>query len=294
VVFLFFINTAPTTVPGSPGRRPALGGAAGATAALLIAPQTTEFGAKVGLLSALTIATVARVLLVRAPAVGRALDAAVAPIARRSRTSPADVRGMAIGFAVPVGAIAVAAAVVVLGGPARRAVVAPVEAAGLPELASIVDWHPPPSLPAITADPAVAMFGADHLGEAKQREIAVALLRGLAVEAEVIRRRDPRLLPAIDHGSRLDELRAVIDHARGSVIETDEYAFDELRLVVVRRGRQSGALIGVEARGASRTVVRRSDGAIAGERTGPVALVVAMRQTSDGRWLIADLDRLDR
>ena len=63
LVFLFFMITDPRTIPESrPGRR-AYAVAIGLLAALLLAPQTTEFGAKVAVLSALALVCAARPLL---------------------------------------------------------------------------------------------------------------------------------------------------------------------------------------------------------------------------------------
>ena len=63
LVFLFFMITDPKTIPaGKTGRR-VYAVAIGLLAALLIAPQTTEFGSKVALLAALAIVCAARPVL---------------------------------------------------------------------------------------------------------------------------------------------------------------------------------------------------------------------------------------
>ena len=63
LLFMFFMITDPKTVPRGRVARVAFAVCVGLLGALLIAPQKTEFGAKVGLLSALTIACAARPLL---------------------------------------------------------------------------------------------------------------------------------------------------------------------------------------------------------------------------------------
>lgn len=74
LVFLFFMITDPKTAPRSPSGRLAYGVAIGVLAAVLIAPTTTEFAAKVALLGALTIVCVALPLLRLVPRpVGRRL-----------------------------------------------------------------------------------------------------------------------------------------------------------------------------------------------------------------------------
>ncbi|MGH3049504.1 MAG: hypothetical protein ACRDLK_05040, partial [Gaiellaceae bacterium] len=63
LVFLFFMITDPKTAPRSPNARVAYAVALGALAAVLIAPTTSEFAAKVALLGALAIVCVALPLL---------------------------------------------------------------------------------------------------------------------------------------------------------------------------------------------------------------------------------------
>src|SRR5579862_8618857 len=79
LVFLFFMITDPKTAPRSPSARVAYAVSLGLLAAVLIAPTTTEFAAKVALLGALAIVCAAMPVLrlVRVPLEGRvALGAA--------------------------------------------------------------------------------------------------------------------------------------------------------------------------------------------------------------------------
>ena len=87
LVFLFFMITDPKTAPRSPSARLAYAVSLGLLAAVLIAPTTTEFAAKVALLGALAIVCVAIPLLrlVRVP-VGRRQALVAAPAAVAAAT----------------------------------------------------------------------------------------------------------------------------------------------------------------------------------------------------------------
>jgi Na+-translocating ferredoxin:NAD+ oxidoreductase RnfD subunit len=80
LVFLFFMITDPKTAPRSPSARLVYAVSLGLLASVLIAPTTTEFAAKVALLSALAIVCVAMPLLRLVPiAPGRRLVLAAGP-----------------------------------------------------------------------------------------------------------------------------------------------------------------------------------------------------------------------
>jgi Na+-translocating ferredoxin:NAD+ oxidoreductase RnfD subunit len=289
LIFLFFMITDPRTVPLSRRGRVAFGVAVGALAALMIAPHSTEFRAKVGLLAALTIVTASRPLVARVSSLRSRLDSLVRAISRRTSVAGGEVSGVAVGLAIPVVALLFVMGIVAVGEPARLAVAAPVKAEALPRLSAILDWPSPPTLPALSSDPDITIFGPEYASAAKQEELCLALLRALAVEAELLRRRDPDLLRAVDHGTRLDELTDLINGADSGAIDVPEYVFDTMRLVPVRRGRQSGAVVGVEAHGTVRRIQTDSTGAAQADTIEPVALVAALRRAIDGRWLIVDL-----
>src|SRR6185436_2305918 len=125
LVFLFFMITDPKTIPaGKVGRR-VYAVAIGLLAALLLAPQTTEFGSKVAVLSALAIVCAARPLLVLLSdaARRRRWDGRFA-VRRASR---------AVGAVALAGAVVFVGLLVVAGNPARssaQARVLPAAAAG--------------------------------------------------------------------------------------------------------------------------------------------------------------------
>jgi Na+-translocating ferredoxin:NAD+ oxidoreductase RnfD subunit len=292
LIFLFFMITDPKTVPIGRRQRVAFGISVGALATLLIAPQTTEFSAKVALLSALTVACLLRPLVARlAPAWSATLAAFDRLSARAVGGSPqttSDRRGVALGLALPMALGLFALGVTELGHDARRATVAPVDAVALPDPSSIVAWKPPAELPALSFDPAIAVFGEEFVDGAHQRDMAVALMRDLEVEAELLVRRDRELLRAVDHGARLEEMQSSIDDAEGGAIVVRHYTFESLRFVVVRRGRQSGALIGAEAQGTVREQTHAPDGRLVSDSQTSVSSVFSLRRASDDRWLIVD------
>ena len=65
LIFLFFMITDPKTIPAGRVARVAFGLAVAVTSILLMAPQTDEFGTKVGLLAGLVIVCAVRPLLER-------------------------------------------------------------------------------------------------------------------------------------------------------------------------------------------------------------------------------------
>ena len=65
LIFLFFMITDPRTIPASGAARIVFGVLVAIVSTLLMAPQTDEFGAKVGLLAGLVVVCAARPLLDR-------------------------------------------------------------------------------------------------------------------------------------------------------------------------------------------------------------------------------------
>ena len=132
LIFLFFMLTDPRTVPQGRVARLVFGVSVGLVATLLLAPQRTEFGAKVAVLGALTIACPLRYALAnRLPAPcttadvpGRWFTAAFGTdvIGRRWRSSTAAVRALCV-------APLLAGVFALAGTPARRVVTPLAEAA---------------------------------------------------------------------------------------------------------------------------------------------------------------------
>ena len=199
LVFLFFMITDPKTIPaGKVGRR-VYAVAIGLLAALLIAPQTTEFGAKVALLAALTLVCAARPILVLA-----------APVLRRRVWSTRTV-----GVAALAGAVAFASLLVVAGIPARSNA----EARVLPATAG--------TAPEVSVRSAKGIAPIDR--QTAER-ISLDLAADLANESEALRRRDRARATAGADGARLAGLWRQIDASAGRPPDAPSYKVERVRL----------------------------------------------------------------
>ena len=183
LVFLFFMITDPKTIPkGRSGRR-VYAVSLGLLAALLIAPQTTEFGSKVALLAALALVCAARPALVL---IGDAL-----------RGRGWSVRsGRAAGAAALGGAVAFVSLLVVAGIPARSSA----ETTVLPTPAGA-----PPEVTVRTA------AGIAPVDTTTAERIALDLVADLENESEALRSRDRGRATAGADGARLAGLWRQID-----------------------------------------------------------------------------------
>jgi hypothetical protein len=188
----------------------------------------------------------------------------------------------AIGGAVVV---LLAAAVVAAGIPARGPVQEATAAAGPPPITVHVD---PGTLPRVSVDPAVADVSRRLAGPDAQ-ELAATLAENLQVENEAIANADPRLLTAVDYGSRLAEMQRRIDDsvATGTTI-VGHYVFDSLHLVTIPRQGQVALSLGIEARGSLEQTTYDSNGDRTGRSTHPFALTFVVSQPVGDRWLIVD------
>jgi Na+-transporting NADH:ubiquinone oxidoreductase subunit NqrB len=193
LVFLFFMITDPKTIPAGRIGRLTYAVAIGLLAALLIAPQTDEFGSKVAVLGALAIvcATWPLLALLRRPA----------PV---WRAGPA-----ATGGATLLGAVGFAGLLVLAGAPARSSA----GAAALPEV-------PASELVRVTIRPSPGLMPIDR--KTAQR-IATDVAADLRVEADALRRRDRDHAAAASDGERLASIWRQIDAAAGGPIVVPDY-----------------------------------------------------------------------
>ena len=279
MIFLFFMITDPKTVPAGQVGRVVFGIAVAVTSTLLMAPQTDEFGAKVGLLAGLVLVCAARPLIDRlVPAPGSARDD-LRTAFRGSADRLAARRAGAGVLAVAVAGLAIVGA----GSPARGTVLPDgVEALNRP--APAVD---PATLPPITIDPEVIEFDHERAGDG-MHEVVVALSQDLALETRALLERDEQLLAAVDHGDRLDEMLARLDEAEATGMTTvDRYDFDAIHVtLLVPFGQQSGLSLGLTGRGTLVTERYDSGGRLAGSETGPFERTFAMRQATGSRWML--------
>ena len=292
LIFLFFMITDPKTTPAGRVARVVFGIGVAMVCTLLIAPQATEFGAKVALLSGLVVLCVARLVFERfLPAPGSERDRLGA--FARAAGAGGDrylTPGRALGRGAIVGAtvVVIGATVVAAGAPARESLVAASASSADPAVQPRLDVHVDPStLPPVTVDPEVTDRG--DLSQADAQAIAVTLAENLEVEAQALRRGEKSLLPSVDDGERLTTLQARVD----DVIETGgavvpHYTFDALHVVLVHSAGQSGLSLGFEARGTVEEVTYGVDGSERSRVTSTFARTFVLSRPTGGRWLLVD------
>jgi hypothetical protein len=271
LIFLFFMITDPKTIPAGRAARVLFALSLALVSTLLIAPQSTEFGAKVGLLASLVILSPVRRLFDRHPAG----SLVVAPTPWRIY-----LRGVGVGVGVAVVAIGIVAA----GGPAR--VLAGAGPSSQPTgIAVEID---PTALPVVSVADEVAALNSD-VGDDPQ-QLAVALAEDLAIEAEAMRRAESSYLRGAADGQRLiDRERGIEMATTAGRLPVRHYLFETLHLhVVYAAGPQGGASLALDARGAVETITYDSQGAVLGRETSDFATTFVLRQAGTGRWLITD------
>jgi ASPIC and UnbV/FG-GAP-like repeat len=209
LVFLFFMISDPKTIPEGRVARLVFAVAVGLVAALLIAPQTTEFASKVAVLGALAIVCAARPLLERfLPAPGSQADRL--PAVGTWLVRQGGLRGAAAALTATA---AVAGVLVAAGIPAR-----PQSAA-----AALGDVG---RLPQVTIRPSHGV--STQLDVRKAREIARYLVADLHAQATALRRRDPGLIGSSADGDWDKVLKQQIHAAAGTTISVPVYRLDRM------------------------------------------------------------------
>lgn len=281
LIFLFFMITDPKTIPQGRMARLVFAGSIAALSTLLIAPQTQEFGAKVGLLAGLVLLTPFRPLFDRLLHEGRS----------RSAVAIATPPRYLFGVGTALGALVVFAMVgmVAAGAPARGDTAAAVAGGAVPVDVEIDQA----TLPTVTvSDEAAALSGA---ATSDPQALAVALAEDLAIEGMAMLRADTSLLRAADTGERLLAMeRAVEAAATAGSLTVDEYRFDSMHIdVEYIAGPQGGASLAIEGSGTMTTTTYDSTGDQTGSTSKPFATSFLLGQGTDGRWLIARVDPTD-
>jgi hypothetical protein len=266
LIFLFFMITDPKTIPGRPPARVGFALCLAVLCTLLMAPQPTEFGAKVGLLAGLVLLTPVRSVFDRA---------------RLPALPVAPARLFAGGAALGSALVLLPAGIVAAGTPARaRGQATPgIEALGI-DLK--IDRS---SLPPVTLNrEAAGLSGAARDPGA----LAVALAEDLAIEREAMLRADTSLLRAAADGERLLAMeRKVQAAATAGRFEVTDHHFDALRLgIVFTDGPQGGATLGLEASGRVRQVTYDAARTELQRVEAPFRSRFVLRQGAGGRWVI--------
>jgi hypothetical protein len=297
LIFLFFMITDPKTTPGGRVARVVFGIGVAGVCTLLIATQTTEFGAKVALLSGLVVLCVARLFLERfLPAPGSERDR-LGAFARAGRDGDRYLTpGRALGRGAIVGAtvVVVGAAVVAAGAPARESLVTTSTGAGSGTVVPQLDVRhvDPSTLPRVTVDPEVTDRG--DLSPSDAQDVALMLAENLEVEGQALRRGEPSLLPTVDDGDRLSALQERVEE----VIRTGRavvplYTFASIHVVLVQSQGQTGLSLGLRARGTVERVTYGVNGQEGSRETTPFRLTFVLSRPTGERWLIVDTQPID-
>jgi len=223
LVFLFFMITDPRTIPASHAGRRAYAIGVGLLATLLIAPFTSEFAAKVAVLSALFVVCAARPVLVLLG------ETRLASRTTRLSRPPAFVSG-ALAL---LGAVAFVGLVLAAGIPAR------------PE-AEAATVQTTMRLPRITV---AASEGVAPIDRRTSRRIARDVVADLRGEADALRQRNRDLAATAATGEWLASLWARIEAARGAAIDVPEYDVRTMRLTLAPGNDQGPPTIVAQLRG---------------------------------------------
>jgi Na+-translocating ferredoxin:NAD+ oxidoreductase RnfD subunit len=281
LIFLFFMITDPKTVPAGRVGRIAFGVLVAVTSTLLVAPQTDEWGSKVGLLAGLVVVCIARPIVdwvVPAPASAEDRVGAVASRLAGGRGWRVAPR---LAF-VALGVVVIGGGIVAAGAPARGTVFPNADEL-LNRLPTSVD---PATLPRITVAEDVVDFDHELAGPGMET-VVVTLARNLELENQALLRRDESILAAVDHGERLTEMQERLRAASpsGTTVLT-HYNFDEIDVSLLEPfGAQTGLSLGLAGRGMVITETRDAGGNVVDEESSPFDLVFAMRRATGDRWL---------
>lgn len=293
LIFLFFMITDPKTTPAGRVGRIVFGSAVAMMCTLLIAPQTTEFGAKVALLSGLVVLCVARLFLEKLlPARGSERDRLGPFLTRMGRRGEGYLvpgRALARGAIIGATIVLLGTAVVAAGAPAREAFVATSRPTSGSGAGSAPDVHVDPSaLPRVSVDPEVVDRG--DLTRSDAQAIALTLAENLEVEARALRGGEKSLLSMVDDGQRQTTLERRVD----DVIETGRavvphYTFDHLHVVLVQPEGQAGLSLGFQARGTVEEVTYGVDGTERSRTSSPFSKTFVLSRPTGDRWLLVEV-----
>ena len=287
LIFTYFMITDPRTVPRGRVGRSMFGALVGVVCVLLMAPQHTEFGAKVALLAGLTVMTAVRPLLERILPSANSQDDNFVSFGRRILDGPTGTVSTATrarrGTVIATTAVLIVAGLSI-GGRSAQGVLAGEPENLMGRLATRID---PATFPSITVDDAVLNW--NHEIDVKgARSIVLTLAENLALEQQAITDRDARLLEAVDHGDRLDAMRSALAKTSATGVTTiAAHRIDKVRVtLLVPFGRQDGLSLGMVSEGRVTTETRDASGKVVARNEAPFETMWAMRRATGSRWLI--------
>lgn len=289
LIFLFFMITDPKTTPSGRAARVVFGVAVGVLAALLAAPQETEFATKVAVLASLVLVCAARYPLMRVlPAAGSDDDSLRAWISSlAARTPRPRVAGAGV---VAVATIALVGGLLAAGAPARPAAgTASTTDTAVLERAAAVDTS---ALPPLTVSEEMRRIN-PGFGEADARLLAFDALSALEAERDALLAADVGIAARGATLVRLDDLAEKIAVLHdGGTVDLPTYAVESITVVPVYdpKNAQSGPQLGVQVRGTV-TAVPLSPTSMPGSASGaaePIERVFAMYLDGDHYLIAAD------
>jgi Na+-translocating ferredoxin:NAD+ oxidoreductase RnfD subunit len=286
LIFLFFMITDPKTVPTGRVGRVAFGLLVGVASTVLLAPQTTEFAAKVGLIAGLVVVSAVRPLLDRVlPEPKSAADDfggfATSLVSGRGHARAGAFRAARIGLLAVI-VLVTGAGIVVAGTPARGFVA--------PDTSEILNRVPhdidPATLPTITVSQDVADFDSSMVDTGVQ-ELVLTLAENLELENQALLRADETILAAVDHGDRLLEMQARLrDGVASGSTTIQRFDIDTISVgLIVPFGVQSGLSMGLESRGTVTEETYDATGVMLSRASSPFELTFVMRRATGARWL---------
>jgi Na+-transporting NADH:ubiquinone oxidoreductase subunit NqrB len=284
LIFLFFMITDPRTVPAGQVARVTFGVLVALACTLLMAPMADEFSAKVALLAGLVVMCVAKPLIDRlAPPPKTAADDLRRFVGRITGVGPFQPRraGLRLG-AGGVTAVGLGLAIVFAGIPARGT--APALAVGALTMdPSAINAS---TLPPITIDQEVLDFDHELAGPGMDA-VVVTMAQNLELENQALLTRDASILPAVDHGDRLDEMQArLAATVQSGIAVVSHYHFISIvATLLVPFGQQTGASIGLHGQGTLVEETYGADGKLESSATRSFDLMFAVRRATGARWL---------
>ena len=282
LIFLFFMITDPKTVPAGAVGRIAFGALVAVVSVMLMAPQTDEFGSKVGLLAGLVVVCAARPILDRLVPEPKSHADDARRFARQIALGgrPAATAGR---VAVAIVALLVVGTGIVAAGTPARGTVVPNVTEVLNRPPTVVDAS---TLPPISVGQDVVDFD-QRLAASGMQDVVVTLAQNLELENQAVLRGDESILAAVDHGDRLIEMQSRLrDAAATGRVQVVHYRFDRIDAsLLVPFGRQTGLSIGLASTGAMTQETYDAEGTLLESHTSPFDLTFAVRQVTGERWL---------
>ena len=286
LIFMFFMITDPKTLPAGRVGRAVFGLLVAVVSTLLMAAQTDEFWTKVALLGGLVVVCAGRPIIDRLVPEPRSaaddLRRFAARLATGGEAGAGLLRGVLRVGLIGAGVLVVGVGIVAAGTPARGVIV--------PEASDILGRVPhdvnPATFPTISVEQGVLDWNHEIVGPVAQ-ELVLTLAENLELENQALLQADATILTAVDHGDRLDEMKARLrDSAANGTTVIARYQIDDVNVtLLVPFGRQDGLSLGLESRGTVTNETYDAAGHLRTRTSSPFAKTFAIRRATGGRWL---------